>query len=491
MKYEPPFSLPAIPREHRMVGVGGFMESQNFVSGTSGWRLTGEGNFEGNDGTFRGNITGATGTFTGSLSGADITGATGAFSGSLSAATGTFAGSLSAASGTFTGALSAATGTFGGSLSAATGTFSGDISGASGTFTGSLSGADITGATGTFAGALSGATGTFAGSLSAASGTFAGSLSAATGTFSGDISGASGTFSGSLSAASGTIGGWTIGSSSLSNSGTSGTATLKSSGASAGLWVSTTDSTTDGYIIINQGTDATYGNHSNLQMLAPAMTGSSRPGITIKHYVDGDSFIDIGTDDSDPQIRLTDRASGVDEMFLNATKIVINSSDADANLYFSTDTNTNINWSDTNTAWTFNNLGTARFSIWAAGAVLNTCDEGTGDSLEINAYGVIVRNTSSERYKNIDTTIDMTQHLSPEMVDNLHPKMWAFKNDTDQHPHISLISEEANEVSPFFVTKSFDDNGDVALSGLKDRAIMSLLVVALQDARARIATLES
>ncbi len=420
MKFEPPFSLPAIPREHTMMGVGGFMESQNFVSGTSGWQLTGEGNFEGNDGTFRGNITGATGTFTGSLSGADITGATG-----------------------------------------------------------------------TFAGALSGATGTFAGSLSAASGTFAGSLSAATGTFSGDISGASGTFSGSLSAASGTIGGWTIGASSLSNSGTSGTATLKSSGASVGLWVSTTDSTTDGYIIINQGTDATYGNHSNLQMLAPAMTGSNRPGITIKHYVDGDSFIDIGTDDSDPQIRLTDRASGVDEMFLNATKIVINSYDADANLYFSTDTNTNINWSDANTAWTFNNLGTARFSIWAAGAVLSTCSVGTGDNIEINGYGVLVKDTSSERYKNIDTNINIADYLTPDMVDSLHPKMWAFKNDTDQHPHISLISEEANEVSPFFVTKSFDDNGDVALSGLKDRAIMSLLVVALQDARARIATLEA
>ena len=85
----------------------------------------------------------------------------------------------------------------------------------------------------------------------------------------------------------------------------------------------------------------------------------------------------------------------------------------------------------------------------------------------------------------------MADHLTADMVDSLHPKMWAFKNDADQYPHISLISEEANEVSPFFVTKSFDDNGDVALSGLKDRAIMSLLVVALQDARARIATLEA
>jgi len=85
----------------------------------------------------------------------------------------------------------------------------------------------------------------------------------------------------------------------------------------------------------------------------------------------------------------------------------------------------------------------------------------------------------------------MGDYLNPVMVDALEPKMWSFKNDTSNSPHISLVSEDANEVSPFLVTKDFDENGDPRLSGLKDRAIISLLIVALQDARTRIAALEA
>lgn len=47
---------------------GGYMQSGNFVSGTSGWRLDSNGNIEANNGYFRGDITGATGTFSGSVS---------------------------------------------------------------------------------------------------------------------------------------------------------------------------------------------------------------------------------------------------------------------------------------------------------------------------------------------------------------------------------------------------------------------------------------
>ena len=345
MKFEPPFSLPAIPREHTMVGVGGFMESQNFVSDTSGWRLTGEGNFEGNDGTFRGSITGATGTF----------------SGDLSAAGGTFSGDLTAAGGTFTGALSAATGTFAGSLSAATGTFTGD-----------LSGSTITG-----------------GSLNIGSGTFevstSGVLTATSATLEGNLTNAQNI---QVAKTDGTVTGWWI-------------------GETGNLWV--------------------------------------------------------GSNVADPILSLGNQVGG----------------------------STSLRWEESNGAFYFKNDGTDRVSFWAAGTVLNTCATGTGDNIEINGYGVLVKDTSSGRFKNIDSTIDIAEYLDPAMVDNLHPKMWAFKNDTDQHPHISLISEEANEISPFFVTKSFDENGNLALSGLKDRAIMSLLIVALQDVRERLAALEA
>lgn len=46
---------------------GSFINSVNFKTGVSGWQLSPDGNFEGNNGNFRGDITGATGTFTGTV----------------------------------------------------------------------------------------------------------------------------------------------------------------------------------------------------------------------------------------------------------------------------------------------------------------------------------------------------------------------------------------------------------------------------------------
>ena len=122
------------------------------------------------------------------------------------------------------------------------------------------------------------------------------------------------TSAGALTSTSGTIGGWTIGASSISLAGTGttggkpGTMTLKQSGISSGLWVSTVDSTLDGYIVINQGADVGDGIHSNLQILAPRMNaGSTRPGMTIKHYADGNSSINIGLPaGGSPQINIGD-----------------------------------------------------------------------------------------------------------------------------------------------------------------------------------------
>ena len=69
----------------------GYIQSGNFITGTSGWQLNAQGNLEANNGVFRGSITGASGTFSGS-----ITGATGTFSGSITGATGAFAGTVAA-----------------------------------------------------------------------------------------------------------------------------------------------------------------------------------------------------------------------------------------------------------------------------------------------------------------------------------------------------------------------------------------------------------
>lgn len=48
------------------------LESTNFSTGVSGWRLDADGNLEANDGNFRGDITGASGTFSGTLTGGSL-----------------------------------------------------------------------------------------------------------------------------------------------------------------------------------------------------------------------------------------------------------------------------------------------------------------------------------------------------------------------------------------------------------------------------------
>ena len=55
----------------------GYLKSQNFYTGVSGWQIDADGNIEGNNGNFRGDITGASGTFSGTITA--TTGAIGGF----------------------------------------------------------------------------------------------------------------------------------------------------------------------------------------------------------------------------------------------------------------------------------------------------------------------------------------------------------------------------------------------------------------------------
>ena len=212
MSYEAPYELPAIPRQHTLIGAGGFIESQDFVSGSSGWRIDGSGNFEGNNGNFRGDITGASGTFESALS-----------------------------------------------VGSGNNIFRVDTDG------------DM-----------------WIGHATQGSAPFqvtkAGVLTASSGTFSGDVTAAN-----IRTASSGTR-----------IEMLSGTANIMA------LHTANSVSSYPGQVTVNEGTDGTHGDHSNFQLLAPAMTGSTRPGITIQHFDDGDSRILIGTDDSDPQIALYD-----------------------------------------------------------------------------------------------------------------------------------------------------------------------------------------
>ena len=137
----------------------------------------------------------------------------------------------------------------------------------------------------------------------------------------------------------------------------------------------------------------------------------------------------------------------------------------------------------------FATSGTVRGTWQDAGLTLSTCSEGTGSNLELNGYGVVVKDSSSASVKNI-TDVNVLDHLNASMVDNLQLKMWSYKNDTSNHPQISLIAEEANAVSPFLNTNKFDEDGNVVPSGLSNKGLISLLIIALKDVRTRIAALE-
>ena len=67
-----------------------WMQSANFVSGSSGWMLDSNGNLEANDGNFRGSITGANGVFAGTISANNVT--AGTLTGSTVIAKGTGSG---------------------------------------------------------------------------------------------------------------------------------------------------------------------------------------------------------------------------------------------------------------------------------------------------------------------------------------------------------------------------------------------------------------
>ena len=131
-----------------------------------------------------------------------------------------------------------------------------------------------------------------------------------------------------------------------------------------------------------------------------------------------------------------------------------------------------------------------RTAVSTSGMILTTCAVGTGTNVEINGFAVLVKDTSSIRYKNV-ADVNMADYLTPSMIDSLQPKMWSYKNDTSNHPQISLIAEEANGVSPFLITNEFDDDDNVIPAGLSTKGLISLLIIALKDARTRITALES
>lgn len=157
------------------IAVGEHIQSTDFITGFSGWRINGSGTAEFSNGIFRGGVFASYGSFAGSLSAA-----TGTFQGELTAAYGSFRGYV--AGGSFTGSgwpAAGGTGFYLGADVLRIGNFN-DGKYFEVQANGNLyaPGFTIVDGVATFSGALSAASGTFAGALNAATGTFSGTLTA-------------------------------------------------------------------------------------------------------------------------------------------------------------------------------------------------------------------------------------------------------------------------------------------------------------------------
>ncbi|MBC7618010.1 MAG: hypothetical protein H7293_03285 [Candidatus Saccharibacteria bacterium] len=168
------------------ISVGAFINSSNYISGSQGWSINGNGQAEFSGVVVRGTVYASAGVFSGT-----VYASAGVFSGTVYASDGSFTGSINATSGNFRGSVN--TGDFtsynwptnggGGSHLSSLGLLVGNYN--SGKYFQITSVGDIyapqfsiVNGTATFAGNLSAAGGSFSGNLNAASGSFSGSLTA-------------------------------------------------------------------------------------------------------------------------------------------------------------------------------------------------------------------------------------------------------------------------------------------------------------------------
>ena len=85
---------------------------------------------------------------------------------------------------------------------------------------------------------------------------------------------------------------------------------------------------------------------------------------------------------------------------------------------------------------------------------------------------------------------DLGTHLTVDMIDSIVPKMWN-RISAPGYPEIGPIADEMDAISPFLATHGTTADGDEFLSGVETTAWLSLMTLAIQDLRTRVATLEA
>ena len=117
---------------------------------------------------------------------------------------------------------------------------------------------------------------------------------------------------------------------------------------------------------------------------------------------------------------------------------------------------------------------------------------GTGNDAEwalTFGYYYLRRNSSTAAEKE-NITDDLGEHLTADMIDSVVPKMWNRIN-APGYPEIGPIAEDMDAISPFLASRGTDAEDVPFLTGINKTAYLSLLVLAVKDLRARVATLEA
>jgi hypothetical protein len=101
-----------------------------------------------------------------------------------------------------------------------------------------------------------------------------------------------------------------------------------------------------------------------------------------------------------------------------------------------------------------------------------------------------LRNNTSTDVGKRKVQTDLEGWLTPDMVDQVVPKMWTRDHAPD-FPEIGPMAEEMDAISPFLGVHGTDKDGNQILTGIDRNSYLSLLVLAVKDLRQRIHLLEA
>jgi len=129
------------------------------------------------------------------------------------------------------------------------------------------------------------------------------------------------------------------------------------------------------------------------------------------------------------------------------------------------------------------------------GFVQHNTNTGSGNAAQWAAvFGVqvLVRNTSTRDDK--ENVQPLNGVLAPEMVDEIDVSLWTRKTAPNA-PEVGPMAEDMDAISPFLATHGMDvdDNNNIVRTsptGISQGGWTSLLTIALQDCRRRLAALE-